>query len=63
LQVEQELTERNPESKQTQMDFMGKLGAKGGQAIRVSFDAVHSCFIGYEVVVSTSTKFVLISAK
>ncbi|MCL4473897.1 MAG: hypothetical protein M1455_08170 [Actinobacteria bacterium] len=50
LQVEQELTERNPEFKQSQMDFMGKLGAKGGEAIKVSHDMVHSCFIGYEVV-------------
>lgn len=50
LQVEQELTDRNSEFKQSQMAFMGKLGAKGGEAIKVSYDMVHSCFIGYEVV-------------
>lgn len=50
LQVEQELADRNPEFKQSQTNFMGKLGATGGSVIKVSHDMVHSCFIGYEVV-------------
>ncbi|MBI5870074.1 MAG: hypothetical protein HZB44_03830 [Actinobacteria bacterium] len=50
LQVEQELINRNPDFKQTQMNFMGKLGATGVAAIKVSYDMVHSCFISYEVV-------------
>ena len=50
LQLEQELTDRHSDFKQSQMNFVGKLGATGTSAIKVTHDMVHSCFISYEVV-------------
>lgn len=50
LQVEQELADRNPEFKQSHMNFVGKLGVAEGSAVKVSHDLIHSCFVGYEAV-------------
>lgn len=50
LQVEQELTDRNPEFQQSQMNFVSKVGTSGQAAIKVKYDLVQSCFISYETV-------------
>lgn len=48
LQVEPELSDRHPDFKQSQMNFVGKVGGSGQPAIKVTYDMVHTCFISYE---------------
>lgn len=48
LQVESELSERHSDFKQSQSNFVGKVGGTGQPSIKVTHDLVHSCFISYE---------------
>lgn len=48
LQLEAELSDRHSGFKQSQMNFVGKVGGSGQAAIKVTYDMVHSCFISYE---------------
>lgn len=48
LQVESELSDKHSDFKQSQMNFVGKVGGSGQAAIKVTYDMVHACFISYE---------------
>jgi hypothetical protein len=48
LQLEEELSDRHSDFKQSQMSFVGKVGGTGQPAIKVTYDMVHSCFVSYE---------------
>ena len=50
IQVEQELTDRNPDFQQAQMNFVSKVGTTGQPGIKIKYDVVQSCFISYETV-------------